>query len=80
VPGAAAAYTGTAILSVPAADPLLAGAYSYWKPGQYTTFRGYEFARQGNVHFAGEHTSPHFQGFMEGAAATGALAARAVLA
>jgi monoamine oxidase len=79
VPGAAAAYTGTAVLSVPAADPLLAGAYSYWRPGQYTTIRGYEFVRQGNVHFAGEHTSPHFQGFMEGAAETGARAARAII-
>jgi len=80
IPGAAAAYTGRAILSVPAVDPLLAGAYSYWRPGQVTTFGGYEFARQGNVHFAGEHTSLRYQGFMEGGAATGALAARNVLA
>jgi monoamine oxidase len=32
------------------------------------------------VHFAGEHTSTEFQGFMEGAAAEGVRAARAVLA
>jgi monoamine oxidase len=79
IPGAATAYTGRAILSVPSADPLLAGAYSYWAPGQYTTFAGYEYVRQGNIHFAGEHTSLAFQGFMEGAAATGVLAARDVL-
>jgi monoamine oxidase len=79
IPGAAAAYTGRAILSVPSADPNLRGAYSFWKPGQYTTIAGYEFVRQGNVHFAGEHTSLHFQGFMEGGAATGAMAARALL-
>jgi monoamine oxidase len=80
IPGATTAYTGRAILSVPSADPLLGGAYSYWKPGQYTAFAGYEFVRQGNVHFAGEHTSYAFQGFMEGAAETGVLAARNVLA
>jgi monoamine oxidase len=79
IPGAAAAYTGRAILSMPSVDPLIAGAYSYWAPGQYTTFAGYEYVRQGNVHFAGEHTSLHFQGFMEGAAATGAMAARDIL-
>jgi monoamine oxidase len=80
LPGAVQAYGGRAILSVPSADPLLAGAYSYWKPGQYTAFGGYERLRQGNVHFAGEHTSLHFQGFMEGAAQTGALAAKEILA
>jgi monoamine oxidase len=80
VPGAVQAYTGRAILSVPSADPLLGGSYAFWAPGQYTTIAGYEFVRQGNVHFAGEHTSLAYQGFMEGAAATGALAARDVLA
>jgi monoamine oxidase len=80
MPGATGAYNGRAILSVPSADPLLAGAYSYWKPGQVTGFGGYERLRQGNIHFAGEHTSLHFQGFMEGGAQTGALAAHEVLA
>jgi monoamine oxidase len=80
VPGASAAYTGVAMLSMPLIDPHLLGAYSYWKPGQYTAFGGYERVRQGNVHFAGEHTSVHFQGFMEGGAATGIMAAHEVLA
>jgi monoamine oxidase len=80
LPGAAKAYTGTAMLSMPAIDPNLLGAYSYWAPGQYTAFAGYERVRQGNVHFAGEHTSVRFQGFMEGGAATGILAAREILA
>ena len=34
--------------------------------GQYTSFAGYEGVREGNVHFAGEHTSYEFQGYMEG--------------
>jgi monoamine oxidase len=79
VPHASANYTGVAKLSVPSLDPLIGGAYSCWLPGQYTTIGGYEGARQGNIHFAGEHTSPRFQGFMEGGAETGALAAREVL-
>jgi monoamine oxidase len=80
IPGAVGAYTGRAILSASFADPLLGGSYSLWSPGQYTAFAGYEYVRQGNVHFAGEHTSLTYQGFMEGAAATGAMAARDVLA
>ena len=57
--------------------PLL---YSYWKPGQYTGFGGYEGVRQGNIHFAGEHCSISFQGFMEGGAAEGVRAANEILA
>ncbi len=33
---------------------------------------GSEGQRSGNLHFCGEHTSTRFQGYMEGAAATGA--------
>ena len=34
----------------------------------------------GNLHFAGEHTSPDFLGFMNGGAETGRRAAEAILA
>ena len=46
-------------------------SYSYWKVGQYTSFSGYEGVPQGNIHFAGEHCSQDFQGFMEGGASGG---------
>jgi monoamine oxidase len=36
--------------------------------------------RQGNVHFAGEHCSINFQGYMEGGASEGVRAANEVLA
>jgi monoamine oxidase len=36
---------------------------------------GSEAERSGNCHFAGEHCSTDFQGFMEGAAQEGARAA-----
>jgi monoamine oxidase len=52
-------------------DEHIGGAYSYYRVGQYTGFSGIEGTREGNVHFAGEHTSLDFQGFMEGAVTSG---------
>ena len=48
--------------------------------GSTVGFAGYEGVPQGNIHFAGEHTSQDFQGFMEGGASEGARAADEVLA
>jgi monoamine oxidase len=78
-PGIEGRYTGTATLSLPSLDPNLRGSYSVWLVGQYTLFSGYEGVRQGNVHFAGEHCSTNFQGFMEGGAEEGARAAGEIL-
>ena len=50
-----------------------------WLVGQYTLFSGYEGVRQGKIHFAGEHCSINFQGFMEGAAEEGERAAKEIL-
>jgi monoamine oxidase len=73
-------WNGKAMLSTPFTDPNFLCSYSYWKPGQYTGFSGYEKARQGNIHFAGEHCSQDFQGFMEGGASEGVRAAYEILA
>ena len=83
-PGITGRWNGRATLDVPLANPFLLGSYSYWKVGQYTLFSGYEKARQpdpltGKCHFAGEHCSQDFQGFMEGGAAEGARAAGEIL-
>jgi monoamine oxidase len=78
-PGIGAQWNGKAMLSTPVMDPNFLLSYSYWKPGQYTAFSGYERARQGNIHFAGEHCSIDFQGFMEGGAAEGVRAAKEIL-
>ncbi len=78
-PGISAHYTGRAALSYATGDPYLLGSYSCWRVGQYTHFGGYEGARQGPVHFAGEHCSVEFQGFMEGAAREGERAAQEIL-
>jgi monoamine oxidase len=84
-PGITKQWNGRATLDVPLTNPLLLGSYSYWKVGQYTQFSGYEKARQpdpttGKCHFAGEHCSTNFQGFMEGGAEEGARAANEILA
>jgi monoamine oxidase len=83
-PGITAQWNGRATLDVPLSNPFLLGSYSYWKVGQYTQFSGYEKARQpdpvtGKCHFAGEHCSQDFQGFMEGGASEGARAANEIL-
>jgi monoamine oxidase len=78
-PGAKQHYTGTATLSYPTGDPNLLGSYSCWLVGQYTLFSGYERVQQGHIHFAGEHCSISFQGFMEGGAQQGARAANEIL-
>jgi monoamine oxidase len=78
-PGISSHYTGTATLSYPTGDPNLLGSYSCWLVGQYTTIAGYEKVRQGNIHFAGEHCSYNFQGYMEGGAEEGRRAANEIL-
>jgi monoamine oxidase len=59
--------------------PWTKGSYSYWKVGQYTKFSGMEKERQGNCHFAGEHTSQDFQGYLNGGVETGERAAAEIL-
>ncbi len=79
-PGITQLWNGKATLDVPLTNPFLLGSYSYWKVGQYTGFSGFEAVRQGNIHFAGEHCSINFQGFMEGGAEEGARAAGEIIA
>ena len=59
--------------------PWTQGSYSYWKVGQYTKFSGMEYARQGNCHFCGEHTSQDFQGYLNGGVETGERVAGDIL-
>jgi len=70
-PGVTHAYNGLAFYSAGVLDEHLLGAYSQYNIGQYTGFSGIEPKREGNIHFAGEHTSLDFQGYMEGAVTSG---------
>jgi monoamine oxidase len=79
-PGISKLWTGKATLSTPFTDPNLLLSYSYVGRGQSTAFVGYEGVPQARIHFAGEHCSNDFRGFMEGGAVTGIQAANQILA
>jgi monoamine oxidase len=78
-PGIREQFNGKAHLALPYQDPNFRCSYSYYRPDQYHRFGGYERIRQGRIHFAGEHCSQDYQGFMEGGAAEGLRAANEVL-
>ncbi|HWB27191.1 MAG TPA: FAD-dependent oxidoreductase [Chitinophagaceae bacterium] len=59
--------------------PFAKGSYMSYKAGQYTTMQGAQFAPVDNIHFAGEHCSIASQGFMNGAAETGRMAASMII-
>jgi monoamine oxidase len=80
LPGAGANYTGKATIDYWAGNKWSKGSYSYWKVGQYTAFSGMEGVEQAGCHFAGEHTSVDFQGYLQGGVETGARAASEIVA
>ena len=73
------AFNGKAFLDFPFLDPWVRGSYAGFGPGQYTDFWGCLGDAEGPVHFAGEHTSTHSQGYLNGAVESGQRAAREVL-
>ena len=77
-PGSQAAWTGVAERMHWPTFQWTLGSYTCYRPGQWA-YWSLEGAREGNVHFCGEHCSLEFQGWMEGAAETGGLVAAEVL-
>jgi monoamine oxidase len=80
LPGATANWNGNATIDFWTGNPYTKGSYSYWKVGQYTAFAGIERAEQNGCHFAGEHTSIDFQGYLQGGVETGERAAAEIVA
>jgi len=80
LPGATANWNGNAVIDYWQGYPWSKGSYSYWKVGQYTAFVGMERVEQNGCHFAGEHTSIDFQGYLQGGVETGARAAAEIVA
>jgi monoamine oxidase len=78
-PGAAAAYVPDSAVRMhwPSYE-FTRGSYTCYRPGQWS-FWTLEGQREGGVHFCGEHTSPEFQGWMEGGAETGGRVAKEIL-
>jgi monoamine oxidase len=79
IPGLATSWNGRGTIDHWPSEPLARGSYSFWKVGQYTAFAGIEGRPEGSCHFAGEHTSIDFQGYLNGAVETGQRAAAEVL-
>ncbi|QDA61449.1 flavin monoamine oxidase family protein [Hymenobacter jejuensis] len=78
-PGAQAQFNGKAERFHWPTHPFTLASYACYRPGQYTTIAGAERKPVGNLFFAGEHCSTDYQGYMNGAAETGRLAAEEVL-
>jgi monoamine oxidase len=72
-------FNGRATIDCWAAYPWTRGSYSYYRVGQYTRFGGVEEQVSGACHFAGEHTTQDFQGYLQGAVFSGMRAAAEVL-
>jgi monoamine oxidase len=80
LPGATANWNRNATIDFWTGNPYTKGSYSYWKVGQYTAFAGMERREQNGCHFAGEHTSVDFQGYLQGGVETGQRAANEIIA
>ncbi|MET0442078.1 MAG: FAD-dependent oxidoreductase, partial [Casimicrobiaceae bacterium] len=75
-PGIAAAWNGKVIRNAWDRHPWTRGSYSLLTPGQYVAFHGIEWEPEGGLHFAGEHTSADYSGYMNGALESGQRAAQ----
>ena len=80
LPGISAQWNGRVTLDTPVSNPYSRGSYAFYRVGQYTLFGGVEAERSNGCHFAGEHCSTDFQGYMEGGAEEGERAAGEILA
>jgi monoamine oxidase len=79
LPGITGNWNGRATIDLWTAYPWTKGSYSYWQVGQYSSFAGAEREQSFDCHFAGEHTSIDFQGYLNGAVETGERAATEIL-
>lgn len=77
-PGFRAAYTGRNYRDAWILNPWSKGAYTCQRPGQYTSVFGAGSVPEGNVFFAGEHTSTYWFGYLNGAVESGERAAKEV--
>jgi monoamine oxidase len=80
LPGISSQWNGRATVDYWLGNQWTKGSYSYWKVGQYTKFAGAEAQQEGACHFAGEHTSIEFQGYLNGGVESGERAAAEIVA
>lgn len=80
LPGLCEAWTGRMIRDVWARNPWSLGSYAYPPLGYLTQVMGIEPEPEGNCFFAGEHTYVAQTGYLNAGVASGARAARQVIA
>lgn len=78
-PGASTQYNNKAGRFHWPSHPHTLCSYACYKVGQAMTIGGNEFKKVGKMYFAGEHCSEDYQGYMNGSAETGRLAAENIL-
>jgi monoamine oxidase len=78
-PGSKKSYANKHAFASWSTYPWVKASYTCPKPGQWNTAMLYTSEPVGNVYFAGEHCSVDYQGFMNGAAETGRLAAEQII-
>lgn len=78
--GSSRSFTGEMIGVNWSENPWSLGSYSCLMPGQERDFADALSTPEGRIVFAGEHAGRRFRGFMNGAAASGRIAAEQVLA
>ena len=78
MPGLAERWNGRVSRTVWDSNAAPRGCYAYYPPGYVTSLLGIEAEPEGPVHFAGEHTSTRWQGFLNGAVESGQRAAREI--
>lgn len=79
-PGLTAQWNGRASEALPHLHPFFGASRSYYRPGQYTAFGGYEGVALDRMFFCGEHTSMAYRGTMEGGASEGRKTALDIVA
>jgi monoamine oxidase len=79
VPGTRVHFNGHAWADLWPHDPWTRGSYAAFAVGQYTQYWAGTAHPEGDVHFAGEATSTHSQGFLNGGVESGYRAAIEVM-
>ncbi|MBX9806332.1 MAG: FAD-dependent oxidoreductase [Flavobacteriaceae bacterium] len=78
-PGSKSTYSNKHVFASWSSYPFVKASYTCPKPGQWNTAMLHTSEPIGDVYFAGEHCSVDYQGFMNGAAETGRLAAEQII-
>lgn len=78
-PGSKKAYANKHVFACWSSYPFVKASYTCPKPGQWNSAMLHTSDTVGDVYFAGEHCSVDYQGYMNGAAETGRIAAEKII-